>query len=74
VSTCEKLAACRFINDKLFAMPRTSELLKQSYCLSDKESCARYRLASAGFPIPPSLFPHDAEHVPILINKGRQVI
>jgi hypothetical protein len=61
MASCEKLQACPFFNDQLPNMPSVSGLLKETYCLGDKESCARYKVSGAKIPVPRDLFPSDNE-------------
>lgn len=70
MAKCEKLSACPFFNDRLSNMPAVASLLKESYCLGEKEKCARYRVSIAGLQVPLDLFPNDihrAEH--LLLQK-----
>ncbi len=59
MANCEKLHACPFFNNQMVNMPSVSNLLKSTYCLSDKESCARYQVSTAGIQVPEDLFPID---------------
>lgn len=66
---CEKLSVCPFFNDRLGTMPAVSGLLKQTYCLGDKTACARYKVSSAGIPVPMDLFPNDVERARKLLSR-----
>ncbi len=59
MASCEKLQACPFFNDQLPNMPSVSGLLKETYCLGDKEACARYQVSSEKIAVPRDLFPSD---------------
>lgn len=59
MASCEKLNNCPFFNDRLSNMPSVSGLLKDTYCLSEKDQCARYKVSAAGLPVPEDLFPND---------------
>lgn len=59
MASCEKLNACPFFNDRLSNMPSVSGLLKNTYCLGDKQECARYQVSAAGLQVPVDLFPND---------------
>ena len=61
MAACEKLEKCPFFADKLEMMPAVSALMKTQYCLGDKSDCARYRVSTAGLPVPLDLFPNDSE-------------
>ena len=70
MASCEKLKACLFFNDKLSNMPSVSGLLKETYCLGDKEECARYRVSSAGKAVPEDLFPNDTTRARKIIHSS----
>lgn len=67
MSMCEKQEACPFFNDKMENMPSVAALLKQKFCMADKEGCARYMVASSGLLIPSSLFPNQLDKAKCLI-------
>jgi len=67
MARCEKLHACPFFNNKLGEMPSVSNLLKQTYCLSAKEDCARYRVSAAGHAVPDDLFPNDGARARVIL-------
>ena len=69
---CEKLTKCPFFTDKMAQMPATAGMMKRSYCLGNKEECARYQVASRGIAVPLSLYPNQVSEVPtILAAAGR---
>ena len=70
MASCEKLKACLFFNDKLSNMPSVSGLLKDAYCLGDKEACARYQVSKAGKPVPQDLFPNDTTRARTILHSS----
>lgn len=58
MSACERVGKCPFFNDKMASKPATADMMKKSYCMADKEHCARYIVASSGKDCPPDLFPN----------------
>ncbi len=64
---CEKIEKCQFYNDRMESMPATSAAMKKSYCLEDKQACARYQVSTAGRPVPADLFPHMADRARTLL-------
>jgi len=66
---CEKLSKCPFFNNQLTNMPAVAGLLKQTYCLGDKTSCARYQVSMAGVPVPTDLFPNDIGRIAHILKK-----
>ena len=46
MATCENLAACPFYNDKMDINSGIGALYKRKYCENDKNSCARYKVAT----------------------------
>ncbi len=69
MAKCEKLSACPFFNDRLSRMPSVASLLKESYCLGEKENCARYRVSNAGLEVPVDLFPNDVHRADQLLSE-----
>lgn len=61
MARCEKTEKCPFFNDRMENMPSTATAMKESFCMADKEGCARYVVSTAGHSVPPDLFPHMAE-------------
>ena len=59
MADCEKLQLCPFFTGKIAGMPNVIELMKLTYCRGDKLECARYKVASAGLPVPANMFPND---------------
>jgi len=70
---CELVACCQFFNDKMKDMPKTAAFIKNKLCLSDYESCARYRIYKecGGKSVPLDLFPNNAEEVNKVIQCFR---
>ena len=70
---CELVAYCQFFNDKMKDMPKSSAYIKSRLCLSDYESCARYKIYKecGGKSVPLDLFPHNAEEVNKVIQYLR---
>jgi hypothetical protein len=69
MADCEKLAKCLFFADQLVTMPAVANLMKESYCRGDSQSCARYRLSSRGIPVPPDLLPNDNQRAAELLGQ-----
>ena len=67
MSICEKQEKCPFFNDKLENMPSIAKILKQKFCMLEKEKCARYMVATSGLQVPASLFPHQPDMARFLI-------
>ena len=72
MASCEKLSACPFFNNQLSNMPSVSGLLKETYCLGDKDECARYQLSSVGIPVPTDLFPNDLHRARKVLAESRR--
>ncbi len=70
MAICEKTEKCQFFNDKMENMPPTSPMMKESFCGTDKESCARYMVSTAGHSVPPDLFPHMAERAKGILGRA----
>jgi len=51
-------------------MPPTTPKMKESYCASDKQSCARYIVSTAGHSVPPDLFPHQSERARVILGRA----
>jgi len=66
---CPALATCPFFADRLQNMPSTSELLKQRYCRSNYERCARWvvREKLGKEKVPPDLFPHETARMRAIV-------
>lgn len=64
---CEKIEKCPFFNEKLANMPSLTSVLKQRYCLENKEACARYMLVTADIEVPPTVFPQDVDRAKAII-------
>ncbi|MCE1228782.1 MAG: hypothetical protein LWX11_04750 [Firmicutes bacterium] len=48
-------------------MPSLTSVLKQRYCMENKEACARYMLVTAGIEVPPTVFPQDVDRAKAII-------
>lgn len=70
MAQCERLEWCLFFNEQLDHLPRTAEELKNSYCLGDSSTCARYLVGIAGVPVPPDLFPNETDRVDAILRKA----
>lgn len=71
MAECECLEKCPFFNDRMDNMPGMTELYKQSYCLDNYPSCARYRVFNVlgRDKVPPDLFPNDTGKADAILNK-----
>ena len=69
MACCEKVEKCQFFNDKMDDMPATSPAMKETYCESDRTSCARYMVSTAGHNVPPDLFPHMTERAKGILGR-----
>ncbi|HEX8924584.1 MAG TPA: hypothetical protein VF786_02270 [Terriglobales bacterium] len=69
MASCEKLEKCPFFAGTMANMPAVSNLLKQTYCLGDKTTCARYLVSTAGKPVPTDLFPNDTERAKEVLHS-----
>lgn len=54
-----KTHQCVFLSNQMAHMPKSADLMKQTFCRGDKTLCARYQVARAGLPVPSDLFPQD---------------
>ncbi len=70
MSACEKIEKCQFFNDKMDNMPSTSQAMKDSFCMADKEGCARYVVSTSGHAVPSDLFPHMTERATTILGKA----
>lgn len=70
MSECIKLAACPFFNDRMQGMDGMAGLYKKRYCAGDHALCARWMVSSAGVPVPPDLFPNQAERAEELLREA----
>jgi len=71
MAECDRLKTCPFFSDKMVGMPAVSELMKKTYCLTDRKQCARYQVAKAGIAVPPDLFPSDNDRAREIIRENR---
>jgi hypothetical protein len=51
-------------------MPAVAMLMKETYCHSDKRSCARYKVASAGKQVPKDLLPNDSTRAEQILKSA----
>jgi hypothetical protein len=60
---CEKRHNCEFFSEIMVNMPKSSNYIKEKYCLGHYESCARYRIYKEFGEelIPDRLLPSDAD-------------
>jgi len=70
MTTCEKIEKCQFFNDKMENMPTTSPTMKAIFCATDKASCARYIVSTAGHPVPLDLFPDMTERAKGILGRA----
>jgi len=71
MAECERLNKCPFFTDRMTNMPYVSEVMKRTFCLGDKTSCARYQLAAVGVPVPPDLYPRDTARARDILRSWR---
>ena len=71
MADCECMPTCLFFNDKMAETPATADMLKQRFCLGDKNGCARYMVRSAlgKDKVPSELYPNQKEKALHLIGK-----
>jgi hypothetical protein len=70
MADCEKMEKCQFFNDRMEDMPPMSQAMKDSFCMADKNGCARYVVSTSGHPVPPDLFPHMMERAMSIVGKA----
>jgi hypothetical protein len=70
MADCERIASCPFFSDELKTMPAVAMLMKETYCHSDKRSCARYKVASAGKQVPKDLLPNDSTRAEQILKSA----
>ena len=60
---CEILNCCRFFDEKMRDLPKTTAYIKQKMCLDDYRSCSRFRIFNKlrEGQIPLELHPDDME-------------
>ena len=63
--TCELFACCQFFKDNMQDLPKSAEYIKNKLCLSDYESCDRFKIykESAGTNVSPYHTSTDADEV-----------
>jgi hypothetical protein len=69
MTTCEKLKICPFFQDQMGELAAVAEMMKKCFCLNDRSKCARYQVSNAGIPVPPDLFPYQADRAEQLIRE-----
>ena len=70
MAQCEKQEKCPFFNDQMANMPTMARLMKKQFCLTDKDSCARYQVASKGIKVPTDLYPAQKNRVELLLSAA----
>jgi hypothetical protein len=68
---CPKLAGCPFFNDRMKGMDGMTNLYKKRFCTSEYETCARWKVAVSGVPVPADLYPNQIERVEDVIAAGK---
>lgn len=73
MARCEKLSKCPFYQGKMEADKGLGAMYKSKYCEGDKESCARYQVATQVGPdaVPLSLYPNMNKAAEDIINKAK---
>ena len=68
---CDRIGKCSFFKDEMGSMPATAELMKETYCRMNFESCARLMvvLAIGEKSLPPDLYPAERDRASILIQE-----
>lgn len=71
---CENMDNCRFFTDIMVNMPRSSDYIKDRYCLGREESCARYCVYKeiGKEQVPVRLFPFDTDRVVRIVKRLRR--
>jgi hypothetical protein len=71
---CDALAKCIFFNDQMASRPGTAELMKNNFCRSNYETCARYMVLKAlgREAVPKDLFPSEEEKAKALLANHRK--
>jgi hypothetical protein len=70
MAQCEKIEKCPFFNDQMASMPTTAKLMKKQYCMTARENCARYQVASKGIKVPADLYPAQTNRVDQILNAA----
>jgi hypothetical protein len=70
MNECGSLPTCVFFNEKMINMPANAEIMKDNYCRSKYEDCARYIVMKAigKEKVPPDLFPSDRARAEQLVR------
>lgn len=76
MTDCEILATCIFFNDRMEAMPATSEWLKARYCRGQNDECARFMVCQAlgRSRVPGDLFPTQKVRALMLISNAARAV
>jgi hypothetical protein len=69
MAECERLAKCSFFSNQMVHMPKSADLMKETFCRGEKTLCARYQVAKAGLPVPSDLFPQDLERAREIVHR-----
>ncbi len=67
---CICMPTCPFYNDKMARMPAMAERMRQHYCLTDNQDCARFMVRNAlgAERVPPDLLPDETDRAKALID------
>jgi hypothetical protein len=71
MADCDRLPTCPFFQ-RLEFLPRTAEGLVQIYCRGDHNSCARYKVMSAGILPPQDLFPNESDRALKILTSSKK--
>ena len=70
MAECEKTPKCQFFGDQMDNMPASAAAMKQMFCMTDKQACARYQVSTSGKTVPPDLFPDMIDRARTLISQA----
>ncbi len=73
MADCVCLPGCAFFNDRMAAMPATSELLKIRFCRGENKTCARFMVFQllGADAVPADLYPTQTDRAAyILAHAG----
>ncbi len=67
---CEYFGDCEFFKHRLTAFPAVVKLYQTSYCQSEFNACARYKVARklGQYGVPDCLFPNDMTGAERILN------
>ena len=74
MATCEKLSKCPFYQGKMSMDSGLGSMYKQRYCEGDKNSCARYMVATTVGPdfVTNNLFPNMSDQAKKIIEENKK--